>query len=169
MVRKYSYSTRRRIGGLLLRGLLMLLIGVICGWLLGNLVAESRLGNTPTDPLPFSQMSANPDAAATPAISVAPCLGCPDSYGVAAQIPANRAHRMNDAFRALGTDDPDAALSPADDDGYQYGGRFPDTPAQESAPALSERPDRLPDASRDKTDRGASTPASAPDLSAEAL
>lgn len=110
----------------MLRLLLLAFVGTICGALLGEMVAGQRLDNGTYEPATYSGLSANPDAAATPAIGEDPCPMCPDSYGVAARLRAERQDRMDNAFRALGSIKPEM---PADDigDGYRYGGRFPES------------------------------------------
>lgn len=166
-MKKFSYATCRRAERWLLCGLLLLLAGAIFGTLLGNIVTGSRLNSVSADPQSFSQMSANPNAAATPEGSGDLCQGCPNSYGVAARLRADQANRTNDAFRARGAVNPDAPASRVDDD-YQYGGRFPEIPRPTSAPARPDRPDRLPDAGSGHKGGEAPVPP-APDFSAEAL
>ncbi|MBK6414665.1 hypothetical protein [Sphingopyxis sp.] len=84
------------------------------------------------EPATFSHLSANPDAAVGPAVIAAPCLDCRDSYGVAARLRADRENRMSDEFRELGAVDLDPPAPSEPDDGYRYGGRFPDPPPRES-------------------------------------
>ncbi len=111
----------------MLRLLLLALVGTICGALLGEMVAGQRLSGGSSEPAAYSRLSANPDAAATQAIGGEdPCIGCPDSYGVAARLRAERHGRIDDAFRALGSVNPEAAIDERND-GYRYGGRFPDS------------------------------------------
>ena len=109
----------------MLRLLLLVLAGTICGALLGEMVAGQRLSGGSSEPAAYSRLSANPDAAATPSIGDDPCIGCPDSYGVAARLRAERRDRMDGSFRALGSVEPEVAADDIDD-GYRYGGRFPD-------------------------------------------
>ncbi|MBJ7441026.1 MAG: hypothetical protein JHD35_18665 [Sphingopyxis sp.] len=115
------------------------LAGVTGGMLLGEMAAGTRLGSGMGEPATYSHLSANPDAAAPPAGGTAPCLDCRDSYGVAARLRADRESRMSNEFRDLGTValDPPAPGEP--DDGYRYGGRFPDPPPREAS-------GRIPDA-----------------------
>ncbi len=136
MARKLSFVASRRGGELLLRLLLLALAGALAGVLLGDKSAEplaaARIGD---DPASYAQYSANPDARVPQGETAAPCFACPDSYGVAARLRVERESRMENAFRELGAVDLDAPLpdervpepapEPADD-GYQYGGRFPD-------------------------------------------
>lgn len=123
-MRKYSYSATRRVEVIVLRLLLLALVGTICGALLGEMVAGQRLSSGSSEPAAYSRLSANPDAAATPAIGADACIGCPDSYGVAARLRAERRDRMDGAFRALGSAEPEVAADDIDD-GYRYGGSFP--------------------------------------------
>ena len=125
-VRKYSYSTTRKAGTIVLRLILLVLVGTVGGALLGNMIAGQRLSSGLTAPAAYPRLSANPDAAATQAITDDGCIGCLDSYGVAAPLRAERQGRMNDAFWALGPVDPEAMIDESDD-GYRYGGRFPDS------------------------------------------
>ena len=136
VARKLSFAASRRGGELLVRLLLFALAGALAGVLLGEESAEplavARVGDNPAS---YAQYSANPDARVPQGETAAPCFACPDSYGVAARLRAERESRMADAFRELGAVDFDAPLpgEPApepNDDGYQYGGRFPD-PAPE--------------------------------------
>ncbi len=110
---------------MVLRLTLLALVGTICGALLGEMVAGQRLGNRAYEPATYSGLSANPDAAAPPAIGEDPCPMCPDSYGVAAHLRAERQDRMDNAFRSLGSIEPEMPAEEIDD-GYRYGGRFPD-------------------------------------------
>ena len=129
----------------MLRGLLLACTGVAVGVLIGNVVAGSRLSSASVVPAPYARLSANPDAAAAPSIDADPCVGCPDSYGVAARLRAERENRMDKAFRALGSVESDAAAS-HDEDDYRYGGGFPNLPPRTTEPAVS-RPDTAPDTS----------------------
>ncbi|QCB55215.1 hypothetical protein E5675_12740 [Sphingopyxis sp. PAMC25046] len=115
---------------------LLALAGTLAGLLLGEMIAEplaaTRGGD---DPASYAQYSANPDARLPQGETAAPCFACPDSYGVAARLRAEREPRMESAFRELGAIDldaplPDEPVPESSDDGYQYGGRFPD-PAPE--------------------------------------
>ncbi|HWV61433.1 MAG TPA: hypothetical protein VN034_12295, partial [Sphingopyxis sp.] len=75
--------TSRRGGERLIRLLLLALAGALAGMLLGEESAEplaaARDGG---DPASYAQYSANPDARVAQGETAAPCLGCPDSYGV---------------------------------------------------------------------------------------
>jgi hypothetical protein len=128
IVTKFSYPARHRVGSLLLRGLLLALVGAIVGALIGRYVTASRLDSAAPATRPYSQMSANPAAAETPTATGISCPDCPDSYGVAARLRAERGNRTANRFRALGTIDIDAAPAELQDD-YRYGGRFPDPPS----------------------------------------
>lgn len=118
---------------MLVRLLLLTLAGVFAGSLLGDLIAEPLAPTRGSDNASYAQHSANPDALVAQGETAPPCVACPDSYGVAARLRAERAPRMADAFRELGAVDTDAPLSAEPlpeppDDGYRYGGRFPDPP-----------------------------------------
>lgn len=120
----------------MVRLLLLVLAGLCGGMLLGNLATGSGRSGTLSDRPPFSSLSSNPDAALPPPAGADLCLGCPDSYGVAARLRADRQERMGGTFRELGYVDPDG-IAPDDEeeeDVYRYGGRFPD-PAPATAPA----------------------------------
>lgn len=112
------------------RWLLLALAGIILGLALGNLATGGLRAGRLAASIPFSSLSANPDAAVPPTSRAEPCRGCPDSYGVAARMRASRERRMTQEFRELGYVEVDTG-SPAESDGYRYGGRFPD-----SAPLL---------------------------------
>ncbi len=134
VARKLSFAASRRGGELLVRLLLFALAGALAGVLLGEESAEplaaARVGDNPAS---YAQYSANPDARVPQGETAAPCFACPDSYGVAARLRAERESRMADAFRELVDFDAPLPGEPApepNDDGYQYGGRFPD-PAPE--------------------------------------
>ena len=142
VARKLSFAASRRGGELLIRVLLLTLAGMLAGMLLGEESAEplatARGGD---DPSSYAQYSANPDARVPQGATAAPCFDCPDSYGVAARLRAEREARMAGAFRELGAVDLDAPLpdeparKPADD-GYRYGGRFPDPASRIEAPTV---------------------------------
>lgn len=123
---------------MLVRLLLLALAGTVAGVLLGEETAEPLAATRGSgDPASYARYSANPDARAPQGETAPPCTACPDSYGVAARLHAERAPRMADAFHELDAVDTDAPL-PAEplDDGYQYGGRFPDAaPQPETATA----------------------------------
>lgn len=121
--------------------LLLALAGTLIGLLLGEMIAKplAAVRGAP-DPASYAQYSANPDARLPQGATAAPCYGCPDSYGVAARLRAQRESRMDGAFRELGAVDLEAPLpvEPADED-YQYGGRFPDpAPSIENVSAETE-------------------------------
>lgn len=152
MPRKLSFSAIRGGGPRAVRWIGFVLAGVIGGTLLGEMAVGTRLGGGGDASASYSQFSANPDALAPPGEGAVPvsCPGCVDSYGVAARLRADREDRMDDAFRDLGAVDIDAPL-PAEpaDDGYRYGGRFPDPPPREEYPvaeraAATETPVEVP-------------------------
>lgn len=118
----------------MVRLLLLVLAGLCGGMLLGNLATGSGRPGTLSDRQPFSSLSSNPDAALPPPADADSCLSCPDSYGVAARMRADREKRMGGTFRELGYVDPDGIALDDEEDGYRYGGRFPD-PATATAPA----------------------------------
>ena len=142
MARKLSFASSRRGGELLVRFLLLALAGALAGVLLGEESAEplaaARIGDYPGS---YAEYSANPEARVAQGETAAPCFACPDSYGVAARLRAERESRMASAFRELGAVDLDAPLpdeparKPADD-GYRYGGRFPDPASRIEAPTV---------------------------------
>ena len=109
------------------------LVGVTGGMLLGEMAVGSRLSSEMGEPATYSHLSANPDAAALPEGSAAPCLDCRDSYGVAARMRADRESRMSDEFRELGAVDLDPPVPSEPDDDYRYGGRFTDPPPRETS------------------------------------
>lgn len=167
-MKKLSYRTTRKVESALFRGVLLVGVGVLCGALLGNMAAGKRLNRDTADiPMSYTALSANPDAAATPLIEPAPCRACPDSYGVAARLRADREQRADGAFRALGAVEPaiDDAHARAEEN-YRYGGSFPNLAPRPSASAVE------PPASTQngETDRDAERPArtDAPDFIAEA-
>lgn len=108
------------------RWLLLALAGIILGLALGRLATGSSRPGPLTESIPFSSLSANPDAAVPPTSRAEPCRGCPDSYGVAARMRASREKRMTQEFRELGYVEVDVS-APEEADGYRYGGRFPDS------------------------------------------
>lgn len=123
-------ASRDAAGARAARWLLLALAGIILGLALGSLATGGLRPDRLTEPVPFSTLSANPDAAVPPTSRAEPCRGCPDSYGVAARMRASRERRMTQEFRELGYVEVDAGPA-AESDGYRYGGRFPD-----SAPLL---------------------------------
>lgn len=134
MKRKLSFAASRSPGHRLVRWVFVALAGTIVGLMLGEMVARPMLEKRAAAAASFSRLSANPDAQMTPSAGAAPCLDCPDSYGVAIRLRSDREQRMSDEFRELGAVDVDPPV-PADiDDGYRYGGRFPD-PAPRATPA----------------------------------
>lgn len=164
-MKKFSVSAVGKIQRCLVHGLLLAVAGVICGALLGDIVAGSRLRSSFAVPAPYAKLSGNPDAAIAPSISENPCSSCPDSYGVAARLRADRTKHTANAFRALGSVDPDVGAFEAEDD-YQYGGRFPDLPPRTNAPS-AKRLDGLPGTDPGLGDRTAPS-TDGPDPSAEA-
>jgi len=112
---------------MLVRLPLLALAGTLAGLLLGETIAKPLAAvRGGAGPASYAQYSANPDARVPEGATAAPCLGCPDSYGVAARLRAEREPRI-DAFRELGAVEIDAPLPPEPaDNTYQYGGRFPD-------------------------------------------
>ena len=118
--------------------------GVLAGIALAEMTV-SELGRQP-DGIAASPAarSANPDAATTGSMdTVAPCLDCRDSYAVAVRMRAERKARMDAAFRELGVVEAGADLPAAPrsqeppDDGYRYGGRFPDAAPGDGAETRS--------------------------------
>jgi len=132
MARKLYFAASRHSGVRLFRWSALALVGVTGGMLLGEMAVGSRLSSKMGEPATYSHLSANPDAAAPPVGGAAPCLDCRDSYGVAARLRADRESRMSDEFRELGAVDLDPPTSGEPDDGYRYGGRFPDPPPREA-------------------------------------
>ncbi len=108
------------------RLLSLALAGIVLGLALGSLATGGLRPGSLTEAVPFSSLSANPDAAVPPTSRAEPCRGCPDSYGVAARMRASREKRMTQEFRELGYVEVDVS-PPADADGHRYGGRFPDS------------------------------------------
>ena len=128
MTKKLSFTPSRSGGEWLVRVLLLALAGALAGLLLGEMIAEPLAAPRALLTTSYSRHSANPEARVPQGETAAACISCPDSYGVAARLRAERAGRMMDgAFRELGAVDIDAPL-PAEpaDDSYRYGGRFPD-------------------------------------------
>ena len=138
MARKLYFAASRHSGVRLFRWSALALVGVTGGMLLGEMAVGSRLSSEMGEPATYSHLSANPDAAAPPAGGAAPCLDCRDSYGVAARLRADRDSRMSDEFRELGAVDVDPPASGEPDDGYRYGGRFPDPPPREASTRTSD-------------------------------
>lgn len=122
----------RHSGVRLFRWSALALTGVAGGMLLGEMTVGTRSGGGIGEPATYSHLSANPDAAAPPAGGAAPCFDCRDSYGVAARLRADRESRMSDEFRDLGAVDVNPSAIGEPDDGYRYGGRFPDRPPREA-------------------------------------
>lgn len=102
--------------------------GIVGGMVVGELAAGDRPGLQNRGAVEgggFARLSANPGALTADPTASPPCRDCADSYGVAAQLRAQRTERANGSFRDPAAVDLDAPLSePADD--YRYGGRFPD-------------------------------------------
>lgn len=147
MARKLSVAEHRRAGIRLFFWAALALAGIAGGVLLGEMAVGTRLGDGARDSASYSRLSANPDALVPGGDAPSPaCPGCADSYGVAARLRAERDDRMSDEFRALGAVDAEHMLAPEPtDDGYRYGGRFPDPPDadadithDEAAPADAE-------------------------------
>ena len=138
MARKLSFVASRHRGVRLFRWSALALAGVAGGMLLGEMTVGTRSGSGIGEPATYSHLSANPDAAAPPVGGAAPCLDCRDSYGVAARLRADRESRMSDEFRDLGTVDLDPPASGEPDEGYRYGGRFPDPPPREASSRTSD-------------------------------
>ncbi|MBJ7501269.1 MAG: hypothetical protein JHC57_16050 [Sphingopyxis sp.] len=141
MPRKLSFSAIRDGGPRAVRWLALLLAGIAGGTMLGDMAAGTRPGAETGGPASYSHLSANPDALVAVGESAAPCPGCADSYGAAARLRADREDRMSEGFRALGAVDIEAHVSPEPaDDGYRYGGRFPDPPPRVEDPAPQDDP-----------------------------
>ena len=123
-------SSRDRLNRRLTFGLIVTLAGLGAGALLAFIVIGQGLRGKNSGPASFSNLCANPKAAVADASSAPPCLDCADSYGVGARLRAERESRLSDPFRRLGEVDEDAPMpSPEEaNDGYRYGGRFPDPP-----------------------------------------
>lgn len=123
-------SSRDRLNRRLAFGLIVALDGLGAGALLAFIVIGQGLGGKGSGSASFSDLSANPKAAVADATAAAPCRDCADSYGVGARLRAERESRLSDPFRRLGEVDEDASMSSPEeaDDGYRYGGRFPDPP-----------------------------------------
>ena len=127
MARKLSFVASRNAGVWLFRLSVLARAGVTGGMLLCEIAGGTRLGGGTGGPASYAHLSANPDALAPQGSGTAPCLDCADSYGVAIRLRAHRDDRMrDDAFRELGTVDVGPPILADMDDGYQYGGRFPD-------------------------------------------
>ncbi|HEY0595901.1 hypothetical protein [Sphingopyxis sp.] len=106
---------------------MLALIGTGGGMLLGELAVGTRTNGLSDEVPSFSSLSANPDAAMPQGEGAPACTDCADSYGAAARLRAQHEERMNYGFREMGAVDVDP-LAPVEpvDDGYRYGGRFPD-------------------------------------------
>lgn len=136
--RRYSAASRDRGTARLIRWPLLVLAGVGGGMLLGELAVGNRIGAYSGEAPSFSRLSANPDATVAQGEGAPPCLDCADSYGVGIRMRAARDDRMSDEFRELGAVEIDLP-APADiDDGYRYGGRFPDPAAGDDMPDVVE-------------------------------
>lgn len=138
------------------------LAGTVAGGALGEMVTGPIAQHRAAASASFSHLSANPDALNAQGEGAAPCLDCPDSYGVAARLRADRDQRMSDEFRELGAVDVDPPpWSSPDDDAYRYGGRFPD-PAPRPAVAPAPEPEAAVTRSAD-AELGPSAPTPAAD------
>lgn len=132
--RRPRYPSRDR-GRRLLWWLALVVIGCIGGMFLGNMVVENRAEYMKSAGSSYARFSANPGAPNETAQPSLPCLDCPDSYGIAAQMraapdasmggesPGFGAFHSSDAADSIDAHTPPAS-EPADD--YRYGGRFPD-------------------------------------------
>lgn len=145
MMRKLSFTAsrsrgNRRGGKRFARWSIVALAGTVGGIILGNIAAGPLADERAAATASFSRLSANPDAQSAPGEGAAPCLDCPDSYGVGARMRADRDQRMSDEFRELGAVDvdPPPPADPVDD--YRYGGRFPDPEPREQVAAPSLEP-----------------------------
>ncbi|WP_327467121.1 hypothetical protein [Sphingopyxis sp.] len=138
--RRHSAASRDGAAARIFRWLLLLIAGAGVGMLLGELAVGSRTGAYSGEVPSFSRLSSNPDAMVAQGEGAPPCLDCADSYGVGIRMRAARGDRMSDEFRELGAVELDPP-APADiDDGYRYGGRFPDPepPAKDDATDIVE-------------------------------
>ncbi len=124
--RRHSAASRDDAAARIFRWLLLLIAGTGGGMLLGDLVIGNRPGSASTDSGSFSRLSANPDAMVAQGEGAPPCLDCADSYGVGIRMRADRGDRMSNEFRELGAVELDPPATADIDDGYRYGGRFPD-------------------------------------------
>lgn len=131
MVRKFSFAASRSGGKQLFRWSIIALAGTIGGMIIGEMVAEPLTKQRIGASAPFSDLSANPDAAEVHSGGILPCPDCRDSYGVAAQMRGDRENRMSGEFRELGAVDVVSTVPAEPDDDYRYGGRFPDPPTRE--------------------------------------
>lgn len=137
-MKKLSFSAIRDGGPRAMRWLGLLLAGVAGGMILGNMAVGTRRGASGDAPASYSRLSANPGALVADGEGAAPCPDCLDSYGVAVRLRADREDRMSDDFRALGAVDLETAPPPEPvDDGYRYGGRFPDPPPIDENPVAA--------------------------------
>lgn len=118
------------MGVRLFRWSMLILAAVAGGIALGEMTIGSRARIGGHEPASYSHLSANPQALMSQGDGAAPCLDCPDSYGVAVKLRANRDRRMSDEFRELGAVDVDSPARADPDDGYRFGGRFPDPPPE---------------------------------------
>src|SRR3546814_19337067 len=88
---------------MLVRLPLLALAGTLAGLLLGETIAKPLAAvRGGAGPASYAQYSANPDARVPEGATAAPCIGCPDSYGVAARLRADREPGLDGAFRELG-------------------------------------------------------------------
>lgn len=126
MTRILSYIATQASGRSAFRWSLLALAGTIGGLFLGEMAADPLANRDAAGPNSFSRFSANPGDQVAQNADEAPCINCPDSYGVAARLRMNREQRMSAEFRELGAVDVDVAAPTDADDSYRYGGRFPD-------------------------------------------
>lgn len=113
---------------------LLLVVGAMFGGaLLGKMSVGDRLRVVGSETRPFSSLSANPDAATPDRLVDMDCVGCPDSFGIGARLGRNRADDSYAYPYAPVTLGGEASAAPKEianvepvDDGYRYGGRFPD-------------------------------------------
>lgn len=140
--RRHPAASRDDAAARIFRWLLLLIAGTGGGMLLEDLVIGNRPGSASTDSGSFSRLSANPDAMVAQGEGAPPCLDCADSYGVGVRMRADRGDRMSDEFRELGAVELDPPATADIDDGYRYGGRFPDTepPAGDEAADIEDTP-----------------------------
>ncbi|MDO9370019.1 MAG: hypothetical protein Q7T68_15745 [Sphingopyxis sp.] len=134
--RRYSAAIRDSGAARLLRWLVLALAGTGVGLGGGMMLGELTIGNLTdgqTDKTStFSSLSANPDALVPQGEAAPPCPDCSDSYGVAMRLHAEHDTRISDAFRELGAVDLDRPTPVDPDDGYRFGGRFPDPPRSDN-------------------------------------
>ncbi|MBB6424832.1 hypothetical protein [Sphingopyxis sp. JAI128] len=132
----------------MIRWPLLLLAGIGAGLLLGEFSAGQRTVTHSDGIASFSRLSANPDAMVAQGEGAPSCLDCPDSHRAGLRVRGSRDDRMSSEFRELGAVELDPPAPADTDDGYRYGGRFPDPdpPAREEMPGepFSTGPDGPP-------------------------